>query len=129
MVRTVNEDLPDAAREVLTRVAEYREAARRAVHADRPLRTKCLALLSLGTLGATEPDATVRPWVESAIWREAAPFLTKRPASPSGDAYERAVRHLLSRGYVSCPSCRTPLPSEQTLDRWRLIRAEGMADG
>lgn len=118
-------DLPEAARNVLVNVAEYRAAARRAVHADRPVRAKCLALLDLAASARRESESVVRDWIEQAIWREAAPFLTGRPASPAGDAYERAARKLRAEGYVMCPTCHSSLPDEETLDRQRLMRLEG----
>lgn len=124
----MNDDLPETARIALATVAAYRAAARRAVHADRSLKVRCLALLRLAEAGRAEPDPTLASWVESAIWREAAPLLTGRPASLAGDAHERGVRRLRSRGYVMCPSCRTPLPTEEILDRWRLIRTQGVAN-
>jgi hypothetical protein len=122
----VNDDLPESARITLAKVAEYRAAAKRAATADRPVRRKCAALLNLRELAVSEPDVTVRAWAEATIWREAAPFLSGRQASPAGDAYERAVRRLRAKGYVNCPRCCSPLPTEGTLDRWRLIGTEGL---
>lgn len=121
----MNDDLPEAARATLATVAEYRAAARRAVHADRPLRAKCLALLDLAASARREPDSVVRDWSAQAVWREAAPLLTGRPASLAGDAYERAARKLRAEGYVTCPTCHSSLPDEDTLDRQRLMRLEG----
>lgn len=124
----MNDDLPEVARATLALIAAYRTATKRLVHADRPLRVKCLGLLDLAEAGRAERDPTVRAWIAETLWREAEQLLTGRPASLAGDGYERATRKLRADGYLACPTCRSSLPDEATFDRWRLLRTQGVAD-
>lgn len=111
--------------EVVARVRRYRQAARMAVEADAPMKTRCLALLDLADAARREPDLLVRRWAEIAIWSESKYFLgvedEARDFPP--DEYERVQRKLRADGYATCPTCRSLLASDRDFARWRRMRA------
>ncbi|HXF73000.1 MAG TPA: hypothetical protein VNO79_10380 [Actinomycetota bacterium] len=110
--------------EVLEALARYRREARRAATAEAPLRRRLSALVALATEARAEPDPLLRAWGERAVFEEARPLLEEEPPTPGGDGWERAQRALRSHGYASCPTCRSPLADEPTLERLRARREE-----
>lgn len=113
-----------AAAGFLERLGEYRRAARTAVHAAAPVKTRCLALLDLGAAARAEEERTARDWAERAVWEEARDLLGHGEPPPElpGDPYERRARQLRAQGYSRCPRCLAELPGDVELERWAELR-------
>lgn len=118
------DDLPEAGQAVLERVARFRQAARLAVEASASARDRCLALMDLMGMVREEPDPTIRQWAEQAVWAECKGFLgmDDEALAVPPRSYEVAQRHMRAQGYSSCPSCRSVLADDETLDRWSRLR-------
>lgn len=88
----------------VTRVAEYREAARRLLRSDLTIEGRKTALMRLYARGKGErfADVIVGAIVAEVVWSiEKDDVNALRSA---GDRIERAHRSLRGRGYARCPS-------------------------
>ena len=113
----------------LSEIDSYRLAARTIVRDEKRARAdRLIALVKL--VERARRESGLPEWCQRAIWEESAEFIEGRgrPKPLSTEPVEAAVRRLLNRGLIRCPTCRLPLPDERTLDRWRRRRlAEALA--
>jgi hypothetical protein len=122
-----NADSPE-----LEKLQQLRRLARRIDRHPWPDPQKgLLALMQLLDWGLND-GGLPREWVRLVIWEEGQGLLSGRPGPRDepvlrGDAVEQALRRLLARGLISCPTCHRPVPSEDTLDRWRDTRLADLA--
>jgi hypothetical protein len=112
--------------DILARVRRFREAARRAVHADASFKDRCLALLEIADMARDESDPVVKLWSERVIWQEAAGLLGMADDEPEVPprSYEGRARELRRTGLVACPKCLHPLPTDEELDLWARRRRD-----
>jgi hypothetical protein len=103
-------------------VHDYRRTTRQIVRDPQiTFAQKCLALVDL-VRAADHEDLS--GWCRNVVWVESRSFLgcehpkTYLPDDPT----MRAARSLTARGYIACPACCRPLPTEVDLDRWNRLR-------
>jgi hypothetical protein len=112
----------------VTRVAEYREAARRLLRSDLTTEGRKTALMRLYARGKAERlgDLIVGAIVAEVVWSiEKDDMNTLRSA---GDRMERAHRSLRARGYVRCPECLCELSRELDWSQWHAAREGASAE-
>jgi hypothetical protein len=110
--------------DVLERVRGYRSAARRIVRTDASVQDRCVALLELREMADAEPDPLIREWAGHVMWEESKDFLDMDDSEPDlpPPSYEHRARQLRSEGLIACRECFHPLPTDEELDRWELLR-------
>lgn len=112
----------------VTRVAEYREAARRLLRSDLTIEGRKTALMRLYARGKGErfADVIVGAIVAEVVWSiEKDDVNALRSA---GDRIERAHRSLRGRGYARCPECLCELSQELDWSRWQATRRGASAE-
>ncbi len=98
-------------------IREFRRAARAIVRAEH--RSRSDRLLALMQLAEAVRQSSVADLAQPAIWAESKAFIRgefEEPLGPVNNPGEVAIRGLIRRQYVSCPTCRRSLPTEQELD-------------
>jgi hypothetical protein len=112
---------------VISSVQDYRRAARTIVReTGLTLQERCLGLIELVRDAQAKDDAALRGWGQRAIWEEGREFLGHGapPSAMPPDPFEDAQRKLRSRRFVVCPTCLTPLCTDDDFERWHHLRAD-----
>ena len=112
----------------LSRVREFRQAARLVAESNAPLPTRCLTAMELSVAARTDEDPVVRVWGERAIWEELRGMLGMAHGPPPipSDPVIAAGRRLRMNGRSSCPTCLLPVITEADERRWASIRREAI---
>jgi hypothetical protein len=107
-----------------TTIREFRKAARIVIAAPKPRREKLQALMRLADRARRSEAGLL---AQQAVWVESKQFVRReRPPEPiaSTDPVDRAIRILIRRGAVRCPTCARG-PDERTLHK---IECERLAE-